>query len=63
MGSAHHSEWEGWDEAQSDGTVHLSRALDYIILTTHIHPKAVGGRTAGTAIACHFFLKKMTQAV
>ena len=33
MGSPHHSEWEGWGAAQSDGTVRPSRALDYIIPT------------------------------
>ena len=33
MGLPHHSEREGWGVAQGDGTVRLSRALDYIIPT------------------------------
>ena len=37
IGSPHHSEWEGWGAAQSDGTVRPSRALDYIITHTHTH--------------------------
>ena len=42
MGSPHHSEWEGCSAAQSDGTIHPSRALDYIIPTlwdTHTQPR------------------------
>ena len=33
MDLPHHSEWEGWGAAQSDGTVCPSRALDYITPT------------------------------
>ena len=33
MGPPHHSGWEGWGAAKSDGNVRLSRVVDYIIPT------------------------------
>ena len=61
MGWPHHSEWEGWGAAQSDGTVRPSRTPNYIIPTLcevilrnsaeSSSPKAITGVTLLHALA------------